>query len=139
MRAGKSGRRARAESAQRKHQTDNHAADLVDQLRAFEEFRTELLPAIKRDLKSGLSADQLRKKYQAWVQARLIMNALTDPDAGKSTTAAKDLLDRVEGKAKETVDHNHRLQDVPEEELDAIVMSELKSVGLSDDQDPTLQ
>jgi hypothetical protein len=125
MRAGKSGRKARAEAANRKNQQENFTARQLDHLADFEEFQATLLPAIRRDLKAGLSAKDIRKKYQAMVQARLVMTALLDPDAGKSTAAAKDIMDREEGRATENVKHTHRMEDLPDAEVDALLFSEL--------------
>lgn len=103
--------------------------DLHKQLAAFEEFKTEILPALQRDVASGMNPKQLREKYAALAQARLITDALTQEDAGKAAVAAKDILDRSEGKAKEKIEHTHKYKDMKDEELDAILKSELDDLA----------
>jgi hypothetical protein len=72
---------------------------------------------------SGMSPDEMRKKYKAIIQARLIQTAITSDD-GAALSAAKDILDRSDGKATEKKEVTHRYADMKEEELDAILMSE---------------
>jgi len=104
--------------------TQDDYATLLSDLNEFIEFRTKILPAIRKDLATGMSAPELRKKYAALVQARIITEALTTPDAGKATALAKDVIDRVEGKATEKKEVTVKYADVSDEELDALLMSE---------------
>lgn len=97
---------------------------LLEDLSEFEEFRTKIMPAIRRDLLAGMTAAELRSKYAALVQARLITDAITTPDAGKAATAGKDVLDRAYGKATEKKEVTHKFEDLSDQELDAILMSE---------------
>lgn len=113
-------------------QTENRRIKSLDRLAELEAFEQEILPALKRDLKAGLTADELRKKYAAYAQARLITTIMIDPDSSKATAAAKDILDRTEGKPKETKEVTHRLQNLPEEELDAILKSEMEDIQTKD-------
>lgn len=98
-------------------------ARLLDELSEFEEFRATVLDTIRQDLKAGMTANQLREKYASLVQARLITEALTDESA-RALTAAKDVLDRAHGKATERKEVTHRLKDMTEAELDALILSE---------------
>lgn len=100
----------------------------IDQLAEFEEFKRTILPALQRDLKSGMSSSDLRKKYAALAQARIISEALTNPDAGKAVVAATDLLNRTEGKATERKEIKHTLENLSEKELDAVLDSEIKEL-----------
>lgn len=104
-------------------------ARLFEDLEEFELFRQKIIPAIRKDLLAGMSAAELRAKYAALVQARIITDAITTPDAGKASTAAKDVLDRTYGKATEKKEVTHKFADLPENELDAILESELKELG----------
>jgi hypothetical protein len=97
---------------------------LLSDLAEFEEFRTKILPAIRTDLMKGLSAAELRKKYAALVQARILTEAITAPDAGKITALAKDVIDRVEGKPTEKKEVTVKYADLSDEELDAMLLSE---------------
>lgn len=116
------------------HRASNHALKpnpreeeiekLVEDLNEFEEFRTKILPAIRKDLLAGLTPDELREKYASLVQARLIAEALTTPDAGKAGTLAKDILDRQYGKATEKKEVTVKYSDLDDESLDALLLSE---------------
>lgn len=97
---------------------------LLKDLTEFESFREQILPAIRKDLLSGYTAAQLREKYAAMIQARIITEALTNPDAGKANLAGKDIIDRVEGKATEKREVKHTFENLSDEELEAILKSE---------------
>lgn len=86
----------------------------------FDDFKTTILPAIQADVKAGLTDKQMREKYLALVQARQLTDALTNPDA---QAAVKDILDRTSGKATEKKEITHRLQNLPDNELDAVIKS----------------
>lgn len=127
----KSGRKAKVDSERRARREQDRKASLVDQLMEFENFKETILPAIQKDLSSGLTAQQLREKYLAMVQASVITTALVDRDGAKRISAGKDVLDRAEGKAKDRIETTHRLEKLPDEQLDSLLLSELKEVNLS--------
>ena len=96
----------------------------LDELREFEKFRDEVLPALQVDLRKGLTAKQLRSKYATILTARMISIAVAEMDSGKATTAIKDILDRDEGKAVEQKITRHKFENLSDEQLDAIILSE---------------
>ena len=98
-------------------------ATLIDNLTAFEDFTESILPALRRDIKAGMTPEDMRKKYASLVQARTITTAITSDD-GRAMAAAKDILDRNEGRATEKKEITHRYADMKDEELDAILQSE---------------
>jgi hypothetical protein len=100
-----------------------HSA-LHKQLVAFEDFQTNILPALQRDVTAGLTAKQMREKYTAVVQARLITDVLMTQDPKEAATIGKDLIDRVEGKATEKKEVTHRFSEMSDKELDAVLKSE---------------
>lgn len=99
-------------------------AKALDDLAEFEDFRETLLPAIRKDLKKGLTAQQIQAKYAAYAQARLVQIALMETDSGKASAAAKDILDRTHGRATEKKEVTHRFKDLTDAELDAVLQSE---------------
>ena len=74
-------------------------AALHEELAAFEEFKDEVLPMLRKDLRDKLTPSQIRKKYLAYLTARQITIGLTARDEAKSLAAIKDVFDREEGKA----------------------------------------
>lgn len=107
---------------------EKRMSDLHDDLKEFEEFRASTLKAIRQDIKKGLSAAEIRKKYAAILQGRLITDALTTHDEKVAAIIAKDVIDRVEGKATEKREVTHKFKDLKDEELDAILKSEVEEL-----------
>jgi len=101
----------------------NHMVNMIDRVTQFEEFERDVLPALRQSVKNGEAPEKMRKKYLSHVQARIITEALTNPDAAKALAAAKDIQDREEGKPVERKDVQHRLGRLPDKELDALLMS----------------
>jgi hypothetical protein len=97
---------------------------LHESIKELEEFKATLLPALRKDLLAGMSEAQIQKKYAAYVQTRLVQIALMDEDSGRALAAAKDILDRTNGKATEKKEVLHRFKDLSDAELDAVLESE---------------
>lgn len=124
-----------AKRPRNKNYAEDRIAHAVDQLAEFEDFRDTVLPALRKDLSAGLSAEELYKKYQSLAAARGISIALTDQDSGKALSALKDILDRTQGKAVERKDVRHRLEGAKDEEIDAALLSKLQD--LEDEEEST--
>lgn len=107
---------------------DNRMAKMIDDLAEFEDFRQTVLKAIRKDISKGLSAKELREKYAAIVQGRLLTDALTTEDVGKAAFIGKDIIDRVEGKATEKKEVTHKFSEMKDDELDAILKSEIEDL-----------
>jgi hypothetical protein len=101
-----------------------HDTKLAEQLASFEAFRSSLIPELAEDVLNGMAPADLREKYASLIQARQIMEAITSEDAGKAGAAAKDILDRSEGKATERKIVEHKFDNLTDQELDAILKSE---------------
>lgn len=106
------------------HAAESRQATLHEDIKELEEFRNTLLPALRRDLKAGLSAAEITKKYAAMAEARLVMIALMETNAATAISAAKDILDRSQGKATEKREVTHRFSEMTDKELDAVLVSE---------------
>jgi hypothetical protein len=102
----------------------DRAVRSVDDLRAFDEFRDLVLPALRADVSSGLTADQILAKYTAIAAARLVSEMTKD----KGAEAAKEILNRQLGKPVERKQLTHRLDGADEADVDALLISRLKEV-----------
>ncbi len=102
----------------------------LDELAIYDEMTVGVLGAIKRDLAKGLSSEDIMAKYASVAAARIVTIASTEADSGKALAAAKDILDRVKGKAVERKQIHHKLENVTEKELDAIINT---LVGVDDE------
>lgn len=112
---------------QYKRDLDEQRATLSDDLADFEKYRMEVLEKIRADRAAGMDGDAIVAKYKDEVRLRQLTIALAEPDSGKALAAIKDLRDRDEGKAIERQEHVHRLEKLPEEQLDALLLSELEA------------
>lgn len=113
--------------SEQKNNSEDRMAWLLDCARDFEDFR-ELLPALKKDLKAGLTAAELRQKYLPFAQARQINAILTSDDALKAAEQANKLIDREEGRAVERKQVTHQFENLSDDELDAVLRSELSDI-----------
>ena len=108
----------------------------LQELDEFYKFREEILPVLRKALKDGLSAEDIYAKYQSYAAARAVSIAATEIDSGKALSAIKDILDRSGGKAKERSEVTHKLADLPEEQLDSLILSKLKGAQDEDEDAP---
>lgn len=115
--------------------TQNRAVGMLDDLAEFNQYREEILPVLRQALKAGTDAETIYKKFQAYAAARMVSIAATEIDSAKALSAIKDILDRTQGKAKERQEVTHRLSSLPEEQLDAILLSKLKDQQEGDEDD----
>lgn len=106
----------------------NRMAETIDQLAEFEEYRAMVLPKIRKLLAEGYKAADLYKVFKDDLEARKLTIALTEPDATKALAAVKDIQDRHEGRPVERKELSHKYSQLKDEELDALVMSELDEV-----------
>lgn len=101
----------------------------LDKMKAFEAFEALILPQLQADMAAGLTADQIYKKYEHLAAARAVSIVMTEKDNSKALNAAKDILDRAQGKAVEKKEVKHTLDKLPDEQLDALLLTELEDMG----------
>ena len=116
----------------RKNFVEEKMVRQLDDLAKFEEFKT-LLPKLQRMIKEGKSSKDIRDWAAPFVQASMTNIALTEKDAKTRLAAGKDLLDRDEGKAKENKEITHRLDNLDDRQLDALLKSEIDAYEESPD------
>ncbi len=115
-------------SQPRTNRSENKTIELIDKIRKFADFEKTILPALQDDVKAGMGPKELRTKYASLVQARIISEALNNPDGGKALVAAADIINRSEGKATEKKEVTHRFDSLSDEELDAVLESETQDL-----------
>lgn len=102
---------------------EDHRIKLADEVAAFERYKAEILPQVREALEKGMSAQEILKKFAPLAAARTVSIALMEVDSGKALTAAKDIVDRADGKAKETREVRHKYEELTDDELDAQVLA----------------
>lgn len=113
--------------------THENMTRTLDELASFEDFKEKILPAIREDVASGMTATQLREKWSAYVQACQLTDSVTAEKASERIAARKDILDRTEGKAMERKESTHRFEKLEDDQLDALLKSKMKEVVGDDD------
>jgi len=112
-----------------KDNADKKMARTTDNLAAYDELYKTMLPMLQQDLKNGLTAQQILKKYSHLAAARVVTTAMdSEGDAKTALAAARDVLDRSEGKATETKIIKHQFAEMSDDELDAIILSKMIDV-----------
>lgn len=106
---------------------ENDMLNLIENLMAFDEFRKELLPALQQDAIDGVPPEKLREKYQSYLTARLIQIGLVGKD-GDALAAIRDISDRAEGKPAQTNVHINKYEQLPDEQLDAALKSQIEDL-----------
>lgn len=114
------------------HTQDDKAAEL-DALAEFEQFREQFLPAIRKDLSSGIDADEIMRKYKNLAAAKLVMKIVDAQSDMAQIAAAEKLLDRIDGKPVQKQELKHRLEQLSDEELEAAVKSKMLEVGFEEE------
>lgn len=107
----------------------DQAADALDAIAEFEDFRSTVLPKLQQKLKDGATPEELRKFAQSYLTARQITVALTSDDESAALRAIDSLTHQNEGKPKERQEVEHRFGKLPENELDALLESKLTEVA----------
>lgn len=129
---GNSKKRLQRSGADRRAQRiQTRMAAELDDLADYEEFKAEILPVLRKDISSGKSAEEIQEKYKNLLAAREVSIALTSDDEGRALSAIKQIRDRLEGKAIERKAIAHKFEQLPDDQVDALIEQSIKE--LSDD------
>lgn len=107
---------------------ESRMVNALDKLKAFDEFESLILPQLRKDLKAGLTSEEIYKKYKHLAAARAVSITLAEPDSTKAMVAVKEIFDRNEGKTTEKREITHRLDKLPDEQLDALLLTEFSEL-----------
>lgn len=102
-------------------------------LQALEEAEAQLITPVREDIRNGLTSEQILEKYSSYAAAALVTAAATRADSS-GITAAKEVLDRVHGKAIQKTEATHKFEKLKDDEIDALLASRLKEL---EDEDST--
>ncbi len=113
------------------HAATAKMAKAIDDLADFEEFKRSLLPILRQDLKSGMSAKEILKKHQSLVAAKLVHDSVMAEDVKDRAAISKYVIDQGSGKATETVKNKHEFEDLSDDEVAALLASKLNRTKLA--------
>ena len=100
---------------------EDEAAQMVDDLAEFEDFRATILADIRKDIKAGMKAAELFKKYEHMVAGRMLTTAICEPDVKTANDVGKNILDRSSGKPTEHISTTHKYESMTDQELDQLI------------------
>ena len=112
-----------------RNRAEDHFTKIVQEMEALETFRTQFLKSIRTDLAKGLTPTEIIAKNKDLVKLRTLTTALSAADDGKALAAAKELLDRTDGKVTEKKEITHKMDKLSDQEFDAILKSEFEELG----------
>lgn len=114
------------------HGTENLINAKIDRYERLKEIEESFLPSIREDLRNGMKAEDILKKYKPHAAAALV-TSLTDP---KNAIAAADkILDRVDGKPVAKQETTHRFEKLTDTELEALLTSRFNELDSEDKKD----
>lgn len=102
----------------RSNTVERRMVNALDQLSAFEEFQSEIAPALRAAVKAGKSPEEIYDMALAAAAARLVTIGLTSKKPNEALPALKDILDRAKGKAIEKREVKLELERASDEDLD---------------------
>lgn len=111
------------------NQEEAKALDKLDRFAKLTALMKTLPTEIVEDIKNGASTPEIYKKYESLAAARVMSVIVSEQDSGKALSAAKDVLDRVFGKPTEKKEVKHVMQELPDDQLDALILSELEDLS----------
>lgn len=120
-------RRRSGQLAKAAHSMQEGQARSLDALAEFETFREMFAPEIRRDLMRGATEKEILEKYKPLVAARMVQTAVAG-DAKNAIAAGREVYNRTEGTPAAKLDITHKMERLKDEELDALLESELKKL-----------
>lgn len=108
-----------------------------DQIAAFEEFHTKLLPQLREAIASGKGAKEIFEEWAPLAAARIVNIAATEMDSAKALAAAEKIIHQALGKPTERKELTHKMESLSEEQLDALLMSRMKEIEAIEVEDVT--
>lgn len=122
----------RISNNKRKKRMTNHEDHMMtsrlDSLAEYETFMKDVPTELRQMILDGLDAVEIYDKADRLAAIRMVAIALTDKDSSRAIAAIKDIMDRKHGKATERKEVSHKFEGLSDEELDAILVSEISEL-----------
>lgn len=118
---------AKTKSRQKEYAT-RRMNRLADKLAAVEDYHANVPAELRRLLENRATPDDILQFAASLAAARLVTE-LASSHAGTAMDAAKQILDRSQGKAVERIQQHHKFEKLDESQIDALLLSKLKEVG----------
>jgi len=107
------------------YKDDLKAAQMVDDLAEFDQFRADIAPMLRKAVLEKWAPDRIYREFAAHAAARSVTIALTEDDPSKALSAIQEVLNRGFGKATEKREITNKFENLKDEDLDNLILSEL--------------
>lgn len=104
-----------------RNRQEESMVEALDDLALLQEMRATYIPALRKLVEGGAPSEQILKLVESMAAARLASEAALSADF--NLAAIKELFDRTKGKAKESKELTHRLEKLPDSDLDALLLT----------------
>lgn len=123
----------------KQNNAEHMLAVTLDKMSLLDDISEEIFPILRQAIRERWPREKVfgHPVIEALLAVRQASIAIKDPDSGKALAAIKDAVDRKEGKARERIEQTHKLEKLPDEQLDALLKSKLGRAS-EDDEDETL-
>lgn len=111
------------------HNAETRAVSTMDELREFEQFKKEILPALQEAVRLKKPSEEILELVRSHAAARLATIALLEPDSQKAMLGIEKVLQRTDGPVVQKSETDHRFGKLPEEQLDALIATRLNKVS----------
>lgn len=120
--------------SRRKEYATRRMNRLAAKLAAVEDYHANVPAELRRLLENRATPDDILQFAASLAAARLVTE-LSSSHAGTAMDAAKQILDRSMGKAVERIQQHHKFEKLDESQIDALLLSKLKEVSGSTDEE----
>lgn len=104
---------------------ENSMIASLEKYEEFKELEQTLLRRVRTDIRAGLTAGEICQKYEHLAAARLVSLLAQTNDPKELLPVIREIQDRASGKTVEKKEITHKLASLTDEELKALVASEL--------------
>lgn len=101
----------------------------LDKMSLLDDVAEEIFPILRQAIKERWSREKVfsHPVIETLLAVRQASIAIKDADSSRAMAAIKDATDRKEGKAVERRETTHKLERMPDEQLDALLKSKLSA------------
>lgn len=107
------------------HGMELKTAQLMDDLSEFDKFRADIMPILRKAILEKWPPDRIYREFAAHAAARSVTIALTEEDPSRALSAIQEVLNRGYGKATEKREVTNRFENLKDEDLDNLILSEI--------------
>lgn len=101
----------------------------IDDLAELDRLKADVFPIIRKAREEGWTAERLWSdpRVLALMSQKMLLVAMTTKDDRTFQSGFKEIVDRAKGKPTERHEHKHELENLSDQELDALIITQMGS------------